>query len=265
MNTIEIIKKSFMLPFKAYKGFILVTLLFFACEMVTDLLYRTATSKLTIVEFTITLIIYIIALGVSVAIVYHYIDDSFNIREISIKTTAKAGINDIILECYYYILAIGTTVILTRYLGLYDNMFTVLDNIVYVEQEFVTAPLPEFLNFISPLTLTQFTFSFLASLAIFVILFALFFSYCSFGKIRLTETGNLIEGMNIIKITKIIIKKGIIRYLGFIILTFTIFMTVFLIMKTLDAYLLIGSIISAMTESFALFFILDSFSLFYYY
>lgn len=38
MHTFEIIKKAFYLPFKAYKGFILVTFLFFISEIITEMI-----------------------------------------------------------------------------------------------------------------------------------------------------------------------------------------------------------------------------------
>ena len=72
------------------------------------------------------------------------------------------------------------------------------------------------------------------------------------------------ESMNFVKLTKIIKSKGLKRYLIFVVLTLIVFAAVLVIMRTLESYYLIGSVISALAESFGLFFILDSYSLFYY-
>ena len=104
MHTFEIIKKAFYLPFKAYKGFILVTFLFFISEIITEMINRIEIVDLTMPILLIDPISGIIILGISIAVVYHYIDDSFDIRDVSITATAKAGFKDTFIESYYYIL-----------------------------------------------------------------------------------------------------------------------------------------------------------------
>ena len=264
MNTFEIVKKAFILPFRAYKGFILVTALFFMTEMIKEIINSEYIGDLSLFIFIAYEIISIIILGVCIAISYHYVYDSFDIREVSLKTTAKAGFKDTMIESYYYLLVIIGTILISYGTGLYHNIFTLFSNLNYVEYKVETLTLPELIKYLSPDAYHHLAFSVVATLAIFVILFAICFSYCSFAKIRLTETGDIKESVNFIKITKIIKMKGVRKYLYFVILTFVLFATVFILMKTLESYFIIGSIISSMMEAFSLFFILDSFSLFYY-
>lgn len=265
MHTFEIIKKAFYLPFKAYKGFILVTFLFFISEIITEMINQIEIVDLTMPILLIDPISGIIILGISIAVVYHYIDDSFDIRDVSITATAKAGFKDTFIESYYYILTITITAIISYALGIYHSIDSVISGIMLVDNKISSLTLPKLVKYLSPDAYHQLAFSVMATLAIFIILFAISFSYCSLAKIRLKETGNMAESMNFIKLTKIIKSKGIKKYMNFIILTFIVFSAVLLIMKTLEYYFIIGSVISALTESFALFFILDSFSLFYHY
>ena len=264
MNTFEIIKKAFFLPFKAYKGFLLVTLLFFISEIANEIVNKTIIEDLTILNVTISYLLGIIVLGISIAVVYHYIYDSFDIREVSFTTTAKAGIKDTLIESYYYSLAIVGTIALSYLLGIYNDIYSIIDSVDYVDEKFCSFTLPKLLKYLSPDTYHQLATSVIVTLVIFVILFAIFFSYCSFAKIRMKETGNLKESMNFVKLTQIIKRKGIRKYLNFVILNFIVFMVVLMLMRTLEAYFITGSIISALAESFALFFILDSYCLFYY-
>lgn len=265
MDTSEIIKKAVSLPFRAYKGFILVIFLFFLSEIVTEIFNQIEIGELTMMfYFAIPSIFAMIILGFCITIVYHYIDDSFDIREVSLKTTTKAGFKDTLIEFYYYSLTIILTTVITYSLGIYRNIDSLLDGISYVDYKVNTLTFPELLKLFTPDTYHQLASSVIATLAIFVILFAIFFSYCSLAKIRLKETGDIRESMDFINLTKIIKRKGIRKYLSFVILTFIILASVLFLMKALESHPLIGSIISAFTEAFALFFILDSFSLYYY-
>lgn len=106
MHTYEIIKRAFYLPFKAYKGFILVTVLFFMSEIVNAITNNMQIEDLTIFVMLAPLAFGIIVLGFCIAIVYHYIDDSFDIREVSLITTTKAGFKDTAIEIYYYAISI---------------------------------------------------------------------------------------------------------------------------------------------------------------
>lgn len=265
MDTAEIIKKAFNLPFRAYKGFILVTFLFFMSEICNEFVNQTEFSNLTFFMLLIPPIISIIILGISIAVVYHYIDDSFDIREVSFTTTTKVGLKDILVETYYYFLIILSTGILSYVLGIYHNIYSIMDGLIYLNEKINSLTLPKILKYLSPENYHHLAFSVIVSLAIFTILFAIFFSYCSIAKIRLKETGSIKESINFFKLTKIIKSKGLKKFLNFIILTLIVFSTVLIIMRTLEYYFIIGSIFSALAESFALFFILDSFSLFYNY
>ena len=265
MNTLEIIKKAISLPFKAYKGFILVTFLFFITEITSETINLIEIGDLTPYTIVINLLGDITILGICIAVVYHYIDDSFNIREVSLTTTTKAGFKDELIEWYYYSLAIIGTAIISFALGIYHNIYSILDQVIYIEGKLDSLTLPKLIKYLSPDSCHQLAFSVIATLAIFVILFAIFFSYCSFAKIRLKETGDMKESMNFIKLTKIIKNKGIKQYFIFVILTLIVFGTTLTLMRTLESFFIIGSIVSALTEAFALFFILDSYTLFYKY
>lgn len=264
MNTIEIIKKAVSLPFRAYKGFILVTFLFFVSEVINETNNLGTINELTPIKLVIGGIISIIVLGISIAIVYHYIFDSFDIREVSIKYTTKIGFKDSLIELYYYLLTFLFTDIICYALGIYRNIDSILNNFEYIDGKLHTLTLPKLINLLSPDTYQHLAFSVMVTLAVFMILFAIFFSYCSLAKVRLKETGELKESMNFIKLTKIIRKNGIKKYLNFVILTLIVFSVVLLLMRTLESYFVVGSLISALAEAFGLFFILDSFSLFYF-
>ncbi|WP_298521501.1 hypothetical protein [uncultured Methanobrevibacter sp.] len=264
MHTWKIIKKAFYLPFRAYKGFILVTFLFFISEIVNSIVNQIEIGNLTPLTVLITFVIDIAILGICIAIVYHYIYSSFDIREVSLTTTAKAGFKDEMIEIYYYMLAIGGTIILSLALGIYHNISSIMDSVTYIDSKLDTVTLPKLLSLLSPDSYHHLASSVIATLIIFIILFAICFSYCSFAKIRLKETGDVKESVNFVKLSKIIKSKGIKKYLNFVILNFLVFSAVLIIMRTLEYYFVIGSIISALAEAFALFFILDSYSLFYY-
>lgn len=264
MNTYEIIKKSVSLPFRAYKGFILVTFLFFVSETFKEIINQIPIDDTIYLKMSSAMLISIIILGINIAIAYHYIYDSFNIRNVSLVTTTKAGLKDLLIESYYYFLAIATTAVISHFLGIYNDIDSAIDTLAYVDYKLESMTLPKLLTYMSPDTYYQVSQSVMITLAIFIILFALCLSYCSIAKIRMKETRNLKDSMNFIKLTKIIISKGIKKYLNFVILTFIVFAVVLLLMKTLESYFFIGSVISAFSEAFALFFILDSFSLFYY-
>lgn len=264
MHTFEIIKKAFYLPFRAYKGFILVTFLFFISEIINEIVNQVEIGNLTPVTVLVAFVIDIVILGICIAVVYHYIYSSFDIREVSLTTTAKAGFKDEMIEFYYYMLAIGGTIILSLSLGIYHNITSIIDSVTYIDSKLTTMTLPKLINLLSPDSYHHLASSVIVTLIIFIILFAICFSYCSFAKIRLKETGEIKESINFVKLSKIIKSKGIKKYLNFVVLNFLVFSAVLLLMRTLEYYFVIGSIISALAEAFALFFILDSYSLFYY-
>lgn len=264
MHSFEIIKKAFSLPFKAYRGFALVTFLFFMSEITNEKINQMIIRDLTVLTIAIRFLIGIAILGICIAIVYHYIYDSFDIREVSLTTTTKAGFNDTLIESYYYSLAIVGTAVISYLLGIYHDIFSIIYDVLYLDAKLNTMTLPKLIQHLSPDIYHQLASSVMLTLMIFIILFALLFSYCSIAKIRLKETGNVKESMNFIKITKIIKDKGIGKYLTFVILNFIVFAGVLLLMRTMEAYFIFGSIISAISEAFALFFILDSYCLFYY-
>lgn len=264
MNTIEIIKNAVILPFRAYKGFILVTFLFLLSEIVNETFNMVSAEDLTFVYMFIPPIFSIIILGLCIAIVYHYIDDSFDIREVSIKTTTKAGFKDLFIESYYYTLTVILTAAISYAFGIYHNIYSLIDGLDYIGTKVENLTLPGLIALLTPDRYNELAFSVVATLAIFVIFFSIFLSYCSLGKIRLKETGKMGEALSLTKLTRIINQKGIRKYLNLVILTSIISGAVLLIMKTLQSYVFTGSLISALTEAFALFFILDSFSLYYY-
>lgn len=264
MNTSEIIKKSFFLPFKAYKGFILVMLLFFVNEIMGEIINLIEIGDFTPSLIAVDLLVNVTILGICIAVVYHYIYDSFDLREVSITETTKAGFKDELIEWYYYSLAIIGTVIISFALGIYHNIYSILDTVLYVDAKLDSMTLPKLIKFLSPDSYHQLASSIIVTLTIFIILFAIFFSYCSFAKIRLKETGDIKESINFLKLTKIIKNKGIKNYLKFVVLTLVVFGLTLTIMRTLEPYFIIGSVVSAFAEAFALFFIIDSYSLFYY-
>lgn len=264
MNTSMIIKKAITLPFRAYKGFILTVFLFFISEMNAGVMNQIEIGDLTIIAVIAVTIINLMILGACIAVVYHYIDDSFNIKEASLTNTTKAGFKDTFLEFYYFSLAVVSTAIISLALGIYHNIYYIIDYVLYINNKASQLTLPKLLKYLSPNAYHQLTLSVVATLLIFIILFAVFLSYCSLAKIRLKDTGDLKESMNFIKLTKIIKDKGIRKYLNFVFLTLFVLGATFIIMRTLEPYLFIGSLLSAFTEAFSLFFILDSFTLFYH-
>ena len=264
MNTFGIVKKAVTLPFRAYKGFILVTFLFFLSEIVTDAFNMVSVEDLTFVYMFIPPVFNVVILGLSIGIVYHYIDDSFDIREVSLKTTTKAGFKDLFIESYYYSLTVIFTAVISYAFGIYHNIYSLIDGLDYLGTKVENLTLPGLIALLTPDRYNELAFSVVATLAIFAILFSIFLSYCSLGKIRLKETGKMGEALSIIKLTRIINQNGIRKYLNLVILTSIISGAVLLLMKTLQSYVFTGSLISALTEAFALFFILDSFSLYYY-
>ena len=264
MHTFEIIKKAFNLPFKAYKGFILVTILFFISEITNEIIYQIEFGDLSVLILTLVPIGDIVLFGASIAIVYHYIDESFDIRKLSLKTTTKVGFNELILELYYYNITLIGTTILSYLLGIFHNINSIIDNILLLNDEINSMTLPRILEYMNPEAYQQLASSVIPLIAIFLILFTIFFSYCSLGKIILKETNSMKESVNLVKLTKIIKRKGFRKYLNFVILTLIVLSFVLLLMKTFEYYFIIGSVFSALAEAFALFFVLDSFSLFYY-
>ena len=264
MNTYEIVKKAFTLPFRAYKGTLLVTALFFISEILKESINSLYIGDITLVMLAGYYIISIVILGGCIAISYHYVYDSFDIRNVTLKATANAGLKDTLIEIYYYSLVLIGTGAISYALGIYKDIYSLLDGLDYMSQKVQMLTLPKLLKYMSPDAFHQLTLSVVVALAIFVILFAICFSYCSFAKILLTETGDMKESVNFIKITRLIKAKGVRKYLNFVILTFILLASVLLMMRTLESYFIIGSLVSALMEAFSLFFILDSFCLFYY-
>ena len=263
MDTSTIIKKSVTFPFRAYKGFILTIFLFFISEMISEILASISISNVTPLLRIVTIISQILLLGTCISVVYHYIDESFDIKEMSLTYTAKIGFKDMLVESYYYSLVVICTSGLTFVLGIYRNIHSIIDQVLYLNNKLSHLTFPKLLKYLSPESYAQLSFSITIALLIFMIFFAVFLSYCSIAKIRLRETGDLKESMNFIKLSKIIKSKGIRRYLNFVILAMLMLAATFIIMRTLQPYIFIDGLLSSFTEAFSLFFILDSFTLFY--
>lgn len=265
MNTSEIIKKAVYFPINNYRAFIKVTLMFLISEMICEVIFSLPINDYTIFRIWIVNILSLFVLGAATLYVFGIIDnsDEGNDLDLDIKKSTKVGINDLLVESYYFTLTVVVSAAVSLSLGFFHDISTFMDNVSYIEYEMIDINLPKLFELVSPESMASLSHSVIGMIVVFIISYAIFFSLCSIAKIRLKETNDFKEALNFIRLFSIIQEKGFRKYLNFVILNFLVFGFVVLCMRSLEAVPIIGSLISSILESFSIFFILDSYSLFY--
>ena len=264
MNTFEIVKKAFYFPIHNYRGFIKVTFLFLLSEIISHIVFYSEIGDLESYYFLGAGLFFLLVLGASTIIVFSIIDSSEDMERISLRKSTKVGIKDSLIEVYYFILVIVVSTIVSMLLGFFNNFNSFFDELTFVGVEINNMTIPKLISYLSPDTLSSLSNSVLGIIIVFIVCYAIFFSLGSIAKIRLKETNDFQESLDFIKLFKIVMEKGIKKYLNFIIINFLVFGFVVVILHTLEAFPIIGSIVSALLESFSIFFILYSYTLFYY-
>ncbi|MBE6494328.1 MAG: DUF4013 domain-containing protein [Methanosphaera stadtmanae] len=262
MKNIEIIKQSLLFPIKYYKHFIIVTVLFLISELSREHFLHLIPEDHIIPLFIISILLPLIVLGISLQIIFHAIDDKKGFPKLTLKSSIDEAAKDTVLELYYYGLALIITVLLSIPIGLFRNMgdfSSYLSNIMTRLEhlnpiEIIGAAHNIFLlNNIDPL---------IFSLIIFIIAFIIMFSLCTLCKIDLETNHNFKQIFNIKYVLSKVMKIGIKKYLEFLLLVIIICILVANIVQLIHSSY-IGSFLSALLESFSLFFFLHSFAQLY--
>lgn len=264
MRNRKIIKESLLFPFKKYKHFILVTALFLIMEFFSEFILHQHLNDDTITAlYIVTIILPLLVLGINLQIIFHIIEDNRGLPKISIKKSFKDATNDLIIEIYYLALTVIITLILSIPTGIFHNLydiyreFSLLTDTLDERSVFeIVGLLPDYLvsNYINSLTI---------SIIIFIITFTALFSLCTLSKIDLEVTHDLKQSFNLKRIIKLVKKIGIIKYLGFLLLIIILSVITTHIIYHMEYVPILGSIISALLESFELFFFTYSFTQLY--
>lgn len=264
MKNREIIKESLLFPIKNYKYFIIVTILFLISEFSREYLTHTHNSDISSnIMFIISFIIPLIVLGISLQIIFHLINKKKGAPRISFHETIKEALQDTILESYYLLLALIASTILTLPSGIIqkiDEIPTFMSDLLANTEE---TSVFEIIGSLPDMAMIDTYNNIKMIFIIFIIVFVIFFSICTISKIDLNENKDYKQSFNIIRMLKIIKKIGIIKYMEFLLLIIIVSILIANIVFFLDMIVAIGSIFSAILESFSLFFFLHSFAKLY--
>lgn len=262
VKNMEIIKNSLSLPLRRYKEFAIITLLFFLAEVIQEHILHHTHNEPNIILLLIAAILPIIVLGINLQIIFHIIDDNRGIPKISMKKSVKEGMQDVVLESYYFIFAVITTILISIITGILQNFHDIFEHLNYFLMETGEMNVIEMMGALPDLMLLNNPKVFFI-LLIFITILIIFFSMCTLGKIDIEVTHNYKQAFNLKHIFELIKRIGIEKYLGFIILTVILCTIIANIVFILKSGGIVESIISALLESFSLVFFLNSFAQLY--
>ena len=265
MKNKEIIKESLLFPIKNYKYFIIVTILFLISEFTQEYFLHSKNSDITtnIIFIVACLIIPLIVLGISLQIIFHLLNKKKGAPKITFDESIKEALQDTILESYYLILALIISTILSIPTGLFqriDEIPTFMSDMIATTEEI---SIFEIMGSLPDMAIVDTANSLKMTLIIFIIVVVILFSICTISKIDLNANEDYKQSFNIMRMLKIIKKIGIIKYMEFLLLIIIISIVIANIVFILNLAPTFGSIISAILESFSLFFFLHSFAKLY--
>jgi len=264
MKNIDIIKESFLFPIKNYKYFAIAIILFLISEFSQEYFLHVKDSDISmIIMMILSLIIPLLALGISLQIIFHLLDKKRGKPDISLQESMKEALQDLILESYYFLLALIISAILAIPTGLFqkiDDIPTFMSDLMMATEG---TSVFEIMGSLPDLTMLDTLDSLKITLAIFIIIFVIMFSICTIAKIDLNINEKYKQTFNVFHMLGIIKKIGISKYMGFLLLIVIISIFIANIIYLLNSSHIIGSIISAFLEAFTLFFFLHSFAKLY--
>lgn len=264
MNNKEIIKESFLFPIRNYKYFIIVTILFLIAELCQEFFLEMNDSDISmVIMFILSIIIPLLALGISLEVIFHLLNKKRGAPEISFNGAIKEALKDTLLESYYFILALIITVILSIPTGLFQKIEDIPSFISDLMISTEGISVFKIMGSLPDLAILDTVESLKITLAIFIIMFVILFSICTISKIDLEKHENFKQSFNIIRMLNIIKKIGILKYSEFLLLIMIFSVLVANIIYILNDMHVIGSLISALLEAFTLFFFLHSFAKLY--
>ena len=263
MKNRVIIKQSLLFPVRYYKHFIIVTALFLISELVQEFVTHTHNDGNFIVALIIFIILPLIVLGINLQIIFYAIKDNKGFPKISLRKSIDEAVKDSLLESYYYALTIIITIILSVLLGLFHEITNVP---TYASQILITieeSSVIEIIGTTPDLLIVNSIDAMILSLLIFMITLTIMFSLCTISKIDLEVNHDFKQIFNLKYILNIVKDIGVQRYLKFLLLVVILCVIIANLIFFLNASELLGSLLSALLESFTLFFFLYSFTQLY--
>ncbi|MBQ6218794.1 MAG: hypothetical protein IJJ47_03585 [Methanosphaera sp.] len=260
MRIRNIIRESLMLPFKELKLFIIVFLLAFSYEVITDSFYHINIGDLSIVKIIINMLIILIIMGIMMHITHLAVYDKK--VEIRLFDSFMEGVREYVITMYYLVLTLVCSSFFIFPTGVYSKIYNLINYIKVNNADATFITIQEISHELPIDIMMGLQRSIEINLIITIVILIVFSSFGFIGKSILFRTDNLLYALDLRVILKVIKNIGYKRYVKFLIAIGIILIIVINIIIVLGQ--IFGDfIISALLETFLLFFATNAFYLIY--
>lgn len=255
----NIIKESFLKPFREYKTFIFVIFLAHLCKIISHEFYSIHIGRWSLPLMVVTSLVVLMIVGIMLSHVNRAVYKK-EVEYFNVKDNIMEGLKEYIINLYYMVLSLLLSLIFTIPTGVYTKIIHIQDYVLSNDINTTFLTLYE-LSEIIPINLQldlahSLQINFIFGMLIVIILV----SFGFIGKIILIKTGSLKDALNLRNIYNIIREIGYIRYIQFIFATGVIIIVMFNLLISLKFFLR-DIFISAIFEAFLLIFATNGFYL----
>lgn len=240
MDVWDLVKDTFTYPLNNPKGWVLIGVLYVISIIFTDFLGFGGDAFL-LIYFLISLVLYIILMGMAVSIMKATLNKSDKIPEIDLKTNFRDGIKNIIINIIFVVIPFLVTTVIAVLLGFYSKLYMIIEMYMKMPDSasfnFLIQSLPDGLK-------TSFTTDFLILSAIFLILVLIAALFLVIAQARLAETGSIRESLKIGNICNKISSIGWGKYIVFCIISALILGILTLIGGIMNLTGIVGKVIA---------------------
>ena len=261
MKIRNVILDSLYLPFKKYKLFIIISLLSFFCEVISEEMYSINLGRWTPLMMIGNTLISLIIIGLMMNITYRAVFEEK--IELNLKEYLLEGLKEYIVTIYYILLTFIASSLFIVPTGVYERLTHINEYISKMDLNTTFMTIHELSGQLPVDLQINLVHSIQLNVLIAITLFILFSSMGFIGKLLLYHTGKISYAFDFRKIFVVINNIGKIRYLKFIVCIGII--TIIVVNSTfLLGYFFGDNLISAIIEAFTLIFSTNAFYLIYF-
>lgn len=255
----NIIKESFLKPFREYKTFIFVIGLAVICDVISHSFYSLHIGRWSLPLMMATSLVILMIVGIMLSHVNRVVYKK-DVEYFNVKDNVMEGLKEYIINLYYMVLSLLLSLLFTIPTGVYTKITHIQDYVLSNDISTTFLTLHELSESI-PINLQVDLAHSLQINLIFGMLMAItLISFGFIGRIILIKTDSLKEALNLRNVYKIIKEIGYIRYIQFIFAAGAIIIVMFNVLISLK-FFLSDVLISAIFEAFLLIFATNGFYL----
>lgn len=255
----NIIKESFLKPFREYKTFLFVIALAIICDIISQEFYSIHIGRWSLPLMVVTSLVILMIVGIMLSHVNRAVYKK-EVEYLNVKDNIIEGLKEYIINLYYMVLSLLLSLLFTIPTGVYTKIIHIQDYILSNDISTTFLTLHELSESIPINLQLDLAHSLQVNLIIGMLMAITLVSFGFIGRVILIKTDSLKEALNLRNVYKIIKEIGYMRYIQFILASSAIIIALFNVLISLK-FFMNDIFVSAIFESFLLIFATNGFYL----